>query len=251
MAKQGGMGDRFFVDQYNISGDVGSLQRVGGGKAPSEVTGISSSAPERILLQSDGAIDFSAWFNDDTGPPLAAHGVLKTLPTTDRIGTYMRGAAVGAAAATCVSKQVNYDLTRPQDGSLSFAVNMLSNAWSIEWGDSLTAGVRTDSVATNGASIDYGAVSTLFGWTAYLHVFSVTGTSVTVTIEDSANNSAFTALTGGAFSAVTPGGVGAFRLTSSSSTATVRRYVRAVTTGTFSDAQFAVNFVRYYAARNT
>lgn len=248
MAKQGGMGDRFFLDQFNISGDVGSLSRVGGGKAASEVTGIDKSAPERILLLSDGALDYTAWFND--GSATDAHAVLKALPYTDRIGTYMRGAAVGSAAATCVSKQVNYDPTRGADGSLSFAVAMQSNAWGIEWGDALTAGVRTDTSATNGTSIDYGDTSTLFGWTAYLHVFSVTGTSVTVTLEDSANNSAFTPLTGGAFSAVTGAGIGAFRLTSAVG-ATVRRYVRAVTSGTFSDAQFAVNFVRYYNTRDT
>lgn len=247
MAKQSGLGDRFFLDQFNISGDVGSLQRVGGGRAPSEVTGIDKSAPERILLLADGVLDYTAWFNP--GSASTSHDVLAALPTTDRIGTYMRGADVGVPAATCVSKQVNYDPTRAADGSLSFGVNMQGNAWGIEWGDALTAGVRTDTAATNGASIDLGDVSTLFGWTAYLHVFSVTGTSVTVTIEDSANNSAFTALSGGAFAAVTGAGIGAFRLTSSSATATVRRYVRAVTTGTFSDAQFVVNFVRYYAAR--
>jgi len=252
MAKQGGMGDRLFVDQFNVSGDIGSLGRIGGGRNPSEVTGIDKSAPERILLLGDGALDYAAWFNPDAvGPPIGAHSVLKTLPTIDRIGTYCRGAAIGSPAATCVCKQVNYDATRAQDGSLSFAVNMQSNGWGIEWGELLTAGVRTDTVATSPATgMDYGAVSTLFGWTAYLHVFSVTGTSVTVTVQDSADNSAFASLAGGsAFGAVAPGGIGAFRLTSSSATATVRRYVRAITTGTFSNAQFAVNFVRYYAAR--
>lgn len=245
------MGDRLFVDQFNISGDVGSLQRVGGGLAPSEVTGIDKSAPERIALLSDGSIDYTGWFNDATTTGAeGAHTVLKALPYTDRIGTYCRGASIGSAAATCVSKQANYDMTRPQDGSLTFTTSMMANAWGIEWGELLTAGIRTDTVATSPATgLDYGAVSTLFGWTAYLHVFSVTGTSVTVTVQDSADNSAFTTLTGGAFTAVTPAGIGAFRLTSSSATATVRRYVRAITTGTFSNAQFAVSFVRYVALR--
>jgi hypothetical protein len=238
------MGDQFYLDQHDISGDVGALGRVGGGKAPSEVTGIDKSAPERILLLGDGAIDYTAWFND-----AAAHVALSTLPRTDRIGTYCRGTAVGSAAASCVGKQINYDATRPQDGSLSFAVNMQANAWGLEWGELLTPGFEVDTAGANGASIDLGDTDTEFGWTAYLHVFSVTGTSVTVTLEDSADDSAFTGLTGGAFAAVTGAGVGAFRLTSSSATATVRRYVRAVSSGTFSNAVYAVNFVRYYAAR--
>jgi hypothetical protein len=247
MAKQGGMGDNFYVDGYNVSGDVGSLARIGGGRAPSEVTGISKSAPERILLQADGAMDYSTWFNDANSAPLGAFQVLKALPTTDRIASYFRGTAVGSPAASLVSKQVNYDLTRPQDGTLTFTANHQANGFGLEWGEQLTAGPLTQTGAGNGSSIDLGAVSTLFGWAAYLHVFAFTGTSITVSVQDSADNSSFTTLTGGSFTAATA--LGAERLVSSSITATVRRYVRISTAGTFSSATFAVNFVRYLSAQ--
>jgi len=116
----------------------------------------------------------------------------------------------------------------------------------LDWGRLITAGKRTDTVATSPATgTDFnleGGATTLFGWQAWLHVFAFTGTSVTVTLQDSADNSAFTSLTGGAFTAVTtsPG----FQLLLGGRTATVRRYIRAITTGTFSNFQFGLQFTR-------
>jgi len=69
-----------------------------------------------------------------------------------------------------------------------------------------------------------------------------TGTSVTATIQDSADNSTFATLTGGLrFTAATAAGVQRLQ---GGRTATVRRYLRVATTGTFSSATFSVVFVR-------
>lgn len=238
MAKQTGLGDRCFVAGIDLSGDVGSLSRIGGGPTPLEVTGIDKSAHERIGGLRDGAIEFSAFFNPAAGQ---AHPTLSTLPTTDRIVTYCRGATLGNAAASLVGKQINYDGTRGNDGAFTLAVQAQANAFGLEWGRQLTAGKRTDTTATNGASVDHTTVSTAFGWQAYLHVFAFTGTSVTVTLQDSADNVAWANLTGGAFTAAT--GVTSQRLAGGSS-ATVRRYLRAITTGTFTEAVFSVAFTR-------
>jgi hypothetical protein len=73
-------------------------------------------------------------------------------------------------------------------------------------------------------------------------VFAVTGTSVTVTLQDSADNVTFANITGGAFTAAT--GITAQRLASPGATDTVRRYVRAITTGTFTVGNFNLMFVR-------
>lgn len=73
---------------------------------------------------------------------------------------------------------------------------------------------------------DGAATST--GWTAHLHITSVTSAVVgTFQLEDSANGTSWTVVSGGKFP--TNGGttIGA-RLVSSSATATLRRYVRAV-----------------------
>ncbi len=243
MAKKAGMGDNYYVDGYNISGDTNSLGKVGGGPQALVMTDITQSAIERKGGLRTGDIQWVAYFNDDTILD-SAHSALKGLPTTDRICSYLRGIGIGTPAASCVAKQIGYDPTRGPDGGITFAVAATSNAYGLEWGQQLTAGIRTDSTATNGASLDGGA-SSAFGLQAYLHVFALTGTSVTVKLQDSADNVTFADISGATFAAAT--GKGAQRIAISNA-ATVRRYVRAVTTGTFTNAQFAVNFVRNEAA---
>jgi hypothetical protein len=241
MAKQSGLGDQLYVAGYDLSGDIGSLSRIGGGPAALDVTGIDKSAPERLGGERDGEISFSAWFNKATD---RAHPVLKTLPSTDRIVTYCRGATLGNPAASMVAKQVNYDPTRGQDGSLSMVVQALANGYGLEWGTQLTAGKRTDSSGTNGAGVDLGSASPgAFGLQAYLHVFAFTGTSVTIKIQESSDNGGtdpFADVVGGAFSVVT--GVTSERIATAA--INVERYLRVVTTGTFSNAVFAVTATR-------
>lgn len=241
---QGGMGDALWVSGVDISGDVGSLARVGGGPNPGEVTGINSSAMERIGLLRDGGIDFTSWWNPSAG---GVHQTLKTLPYADIPATYCRGTVIGSHAASLLAKQVNYDGTRGQDGSLTHTTNAVGDGFGIEWGNLLTAGKRTDVAATNGAGVDLGAapVSYSFGLVAYLHVFAFTGTSVTVAVQDSADNATFATIA--TFAAATA--VGAQRVTTAIPTTTVRRYLRAITTGTFSNAVFGVSATRFETAQ--
>lgn len=244
MAKTTGLGDQLLVDGNNLSGDVGSIQKVGGGPAALDVTSIDKSGFERLGGKRDGGIGFTAWFN-----PTGAHPVLRTLPTADRIVTYLRGSALGAPAASCVAKQIGYDGTRSEDGSFSLVVDTQADGFGVEWGDALTPGVRTDTVATNGASVDFLAAST-FGFQAYLQVLSVVGTSVTVKLQESSDNGAgdaFADVVGGGFTAVTPGTAPqAQRI--AASPANLERYLRVVTTGTFSSAAFVVMVVRNLTA---
>ena len=240
MSKQGGLGDNLYAAGYDLSGDVGSLSRIGGGPAPLDVTGINKSAPERIGGVRDGAIEFLAFFNDAAGQE---HPRLSLLPTADQIVTYCRGTTLGNAAAALVAKQINYDGSRGTDGSLTFTMQALANGFGLEWGTQLTAGKRTDTTATNGTGVDGGAASA-FGLQAYLHVFSFTGTSVTVKIQESSDNGAgdaFADVVGGGFTAAT--GVTSERIATSGALA-VERYLRVVTTGTFSSAVFAVMVAR-------
>jgi len=235
MAKQTGLGDRFWLNGVDLSGDIGSLQRIGGGPNPLDLTDITQGGYDRDGGLRTGAIEFTSWFN-----PARAHLTLRALPRTDVIGTYGRGAAIGAPAASCRAVQVNYDGARGQDGSFSFGVSLQSDGYGIEWGQQLTAGLRTDTTATNGASLD-GAASSAFGAQFYLHLTAFTGTSVVVKVQDSADNVTFADLTGGAFTSATGA---TFERIATANNATVRRYLRVVTTGTFTSASFVVNAVR-------
>ena len=200
MTKQGGMGDNFYIGGVDVSGDIQSLSRIGGGPALIDSTGIDKGGHERLGGLIDGALTFTTFFND-TG----VHTVTSLLPRTDAIMSYWRGTALGGPAASMVAKQPGYDGTRANDGAFTFAVGAVSNGFGIQWGNGLTSGKRTDTTATNGASVDFLA-SSAFGLTAYLHVFAFTGTSVTVKIQESSDNGAgdaFVDVVGGTFTAAT------------------------------------------------
>lgn len=241
MGKTSGLGDNLLVGGYNVSGDIGSLEEIHGGHEPWESTGIDKYAKERLALLRDGGLKYTAFFNPASSQ---AHGVLSPLPTADVVTSYLRGTSLGDHSACLVGKQLNYDPKRGKDGSLVFEVEAIANAYGLEWGQQLTAGVRTDTTATNGTSYDFLA-STSFGWQAYLQVIAFVGTDVTVSLEDSANNSVFAAVSGGAFTPITAAPVSQ-RLQASSATATVRQYARVVTstTGGFTSVSFAVTFVK-------
>jgi hypothetical protein len=232
MAKQSGLGANLYAGGYDLSGDVQVVSNVGGGCGVLDVTGIDKSAYERIGGLRDGRVEMTTFFN-----PVSAHPVLSTLPRTDVDVTYAHRTSIGSPAASLVAKQIGYEGTRANDGMFTFGISAQANSYGLVWGQLLTAGLRTDTVATNGTGLDTTA-SASFGWSAFLHLTAFTGTNVTVAIEDSADNITYAALSGGSFGALT--GIGAVRIAGATSTATVRRYVRAVTSGTFTSATFAV-----------
>ena len=239
MTKQSGLGDNLYLSGVDLSGDTNSIGQVGGGPAPLEFTGIDKSAYERIGGERDGRLSWVSYFN-----PTGAHPTLSALPTADVHLMYCRGTTLGNPAACMVAKQPNYDGKRDTSGAFLFSLDAVANGFGVEWGTLLTAGKRSDTTATNGTGVDLTTVSTAFGWQAYLQVFSFTGTSVTVQLQDSADNASFANLgAGGAFTAVTAA-PGTQRLVSPGATDTVRRYLRVATSGTFSQATFAVVFVR-------
>lgn len=246
MSKQGGMGDHFHVGSVALGGDVQSLSGIHGGPAPWETTDITQGAPSRIGLLRDGGAGGVIYFNPAAG---RAHLALRALPTTDVIATYTVGQTLGNPAASTVAKQVNYDGTRGTDGSYTLAVAWQASAGTgLEWGYQGTAGIRTDTTATNGTGVDRTATfaSTAFGAAGYLHVMAFTGTSVTIKIQDSADNATFADVTGLTFTSVTA--AGSERI-ATGVTATIRRYLRVATTGTFSNVQFVVNMVPYELAQ--
>lgn len=242
MSKQSGLGDYLYIGGYDASGDIGAVNKVGGGPTALDVTAINKAAMERIGGLRDGGIDYTAYFNPAIG---GTHTKLAALPTADVLMTYVRGATLGGPVANCYAKQLNHDGTRGDDGALAFAGSTQSSAgYGLEWCEGLTAGRRTDTAGTLGASVDLLTGPISFGLQAYLHVFSLTGTTITVTIEHSADGVSWSALPGAAFTAVTT--APAAQRIQTSRTQTVQRYLRATTTGTFTNAVFAVS-----AARNT
>lgn len=235
--KSSGLGDNFYIDGIDVSNDLGALSRISAPQTVAEQTGIDRYAPERIALLRDGAMDGMCWWN-----PTGIHTKLDDLPTADVVLSYFRGTAVGNDAASMVAKQLNYDGTRANTGQLTFNFSAQANGYGLEWGEQLTAGIVSHAGATNGSSLDNGA-STAFGLQAYLHVFGVTGTSVTAKLQHSTDNAVWADVTGGGFTAVLAGATSAQRIATANNL-TINRYLRVVTTGTFNPATLACMVVR-------
>jgi len=246
VAKSSGLGDRLFYAGYDVSGDIGSLSRIGGGPAAMDVTDITQSGFGRIGGKFDAAIEFSAYFNPDAD---RAHDRFSPLPTGHQALTYCRGTTLGGSGAGLRAKQLGYDPTRAQDGGFTFNIAAAaSDGTGLEWGRQLTAGTRTDTGATTGSSVDLGSASPgAFGLVAYLQVFAFTGTDATIKIQASSDNAVgdpFADVVGGGFTALAAG-----RTAQRIQTAAidVERYLRVVTitTGGFSSLAFSVVAIRY------
>lgn len=242
MSKQSGLGDALYVSGYDLSGDITAIGTIAGGPDPRECTAIDKSGMERIGGVRSGSIVCTSWFDSANN---GAHDRYSALPTTNQLVSYKRSTLLGAPSADLLALQVGYEGERSDDGDLTFEVESLSTGgYPLEWGKQLTAGKRTDGTATNGAGVDWGA-SSAFGIAAYLHVFAFTGTSVTVKIQESGDNGVgdpWADVAGAAFTAAT--GV-TFQRVQTGTGLTVERWLRAVTTGTFTNTVFAVSAVRY------
>ena len=232
MAKTGGLGDRLLVDGLDLSGDVGAIDSISGGPAPLDFTRLSKPAVERIGGRYDAALTWTSYFN-----PTGAHLGLSTLPTSSRVVTYLRGGSLGYPGAGLLAKQIGYDGKRGSDGAFTLAVAAQgSHGIPLEWGEQGTPGIRTDTSAANGASLDHGA-ATSAGLSAYLHLLAFTGTSVTVKVQHSTDDATWADLA----SFTTLSDVGAERIETAG---TVNRYLRVITTGTFTVATTAVVLCR-------
>ncbi|MGA5435480.1 hypothetical protein ACPCIZ_12900 [Streptomyces cellulosae] len=241
MAKSSGLGAALLIDGIDLSGDIQQVDNISCPVNALDVTGIDKSAYERILGLRDGALSMTTFFNTEEG---RAHPTLSTLPTGDVIVSYLHRSTVGAPAASLVAKQINYDGSRATDAGFTFSVQAQGNAYGLDWGDLLTAGIRTDTAATEGASYDYGADQTgNFNAQAYLHVTEFTGTDITISIEtseDDGDTDPFAErLT---FTEVTSGPTAERKTMTSPATQLMERYIRVTTstTGGFDSCSFVV-----------
>lgn len=218
MAKQTGIGARLYVDEYDISGDTGAIDNIGLSRAQLDVTGLDKEFMERLPGLGDAELAFTGFFNRTN-----AHTQLSPMGTAAQIVTAAFAATLGAPSASISGAQASYNVSRGQDGSLATQANFTSFAgYGVQWGVMLTAGSAT--ATGTGNAVDNTAASTN-GGAAYLHVFSVTAGTATVTIEDSADSSSWAAI--GTFTAASA--ATAERITTTGTT--VRRYARYNTSG--------------------
>lgn len=240
MTKQSGLGQRLYIQGFDVSGDVGSYT-MRSSAAVLDVTGIDKNAHERIHGIRDGEVSFNCWFNNASDETF---DLLDSLPDTNVLAMILTSTTAGQPAFALTAKQVNYDWNRGADGSLAGTVQLLgASGVPLEYA-TLLAASKTHASATDEVGIDAGAQSTS-GAIGFLQHFSAASGTVEYDLEDSSNSTngtdgAWANL--GAFTDVaTPYAPTAQRIVVAG---TVERWVRVSTNGTFTDAQFAAAFRR-------
>lgn len=177
MTKQTGLGDRFFLDGFNLSGDIGALQSIGMSRALLDVTGIDKSAHERLPGLGDSEISFNAWFNPSVGQ---SHRQLRDIPDNRHV-MYWRGSTQGVPVAAMVGTQANYNVVRGADGSLAISAQVMNKSGDLlDWGQALTTGPQISTGPEELALVSdprYEAGS-LGDMVAYLQVLALTGDDV-------------------------------------------------------------------------
>jgi hypothetical protein len=171
----------------------------------------------------DGSISLSGMWDPAANATDATLSALLGLDTTI-VSVLLEGATVGGRAKIAKVAQASYEQSAPVGDVVTAAAEMPADG-GVWGGDVLLAGAVVTATGT-GTSVNNG-VATTDGWVANLHVTAVDGTpSIVFKLADSADDSSFADVSGGAFAAAT--GISAQQI--SSGTGTVRQYARAAYT---------------------
>jgi len=246
MSKTTGIGERLFLNQYDLSGDIGSLGTIQSARNQQDVTNITQVAIARLGLLYDGHLAYSGFFDTAAG---AEHLVLRPLPQNG-LTTWATGTAAGAPTGSMLANQADYNVTRSQDGSLTIDTSAdTTGGAGFEWGNLLTTGLQLFASAGAGTYIDdyvpaFGSLPlpSTHGLSAFLHVKSLGSGTATVAVQDSTDHVSWANVSGAVFTAAT--GATSQRIAVGGN---VNRYLRVNVTGTFTNLLAAVAVCRKFA----
>ena len=239
MSKITGMGSKLFLDGINITGQVGAIDTLAAPLSVGVCTDISQLGFARQGLLRDGLLEFSStWLNAD-----GAHTKLDDLPTVDVSAVVAMPAGVGNIMARLGAKQVNYDMDRPEDGSLNTKVQCVgSDGLGLEYGIQLSAGDEDFTGTAQTASTDNAVATT--GGALFVVCTEFTGTTLDVDLQQSTDDGAGDAFANiDASASLTVTVEGSQRSTIGAAVG-VERYVRANISGTFTTATLLIGYTR-------
>jgi len=189
--------------------------------------------------QGSSTLDLDGFYDIPLSANLRNHLFVAPAPATFGPG----GLAVGDLARLIAVHETNYTESAAIGDAMLATASLMSDA-EVGFGVSLRAPNAAAVTATgNGTSVDLAAAVTGATWVFHAHVFTASGTtpSLTLKIQDSADNSTFADVTSAVTSAFTA--AGSARVTG---TGTIRRYVRVVHTisGTTPSFTYSAAFAR-------
>jgi len=239
MAKESGLNVRLYVEGKDMSGSANALSGAGYSQAMLETTPLNTSAATRITGLADGTLSVNGYFDTSDDAPWAEDS--GKLPSSDAVVLVALSSAVGDPSVGMNAKEGEFNVSRSSGSAISITSSFSGNGMGGEFGEMLTAHDDTHSSAGAGTEVDSGASSSS-GGAGYVQVISLGSGSVVVNLQESTSS-------GGSYSnfmtfstVAAAAAPSAERVTMEG---TVQRYIKVVTTGTFSNAKIAVAFARY------
>lgn len=240
-----GKSTRLFFDQYDLS----SMFRSAGVTVPVDVAETSAFGTQNktyVTGMKSGGVSAEGMFSGAAGEVDAVlEGVLGVEPKSNLLVTPDGGAILGRRVWMGQVIETSYGVTAPVSDIVSVSAEFQVDA-GVDFGYLLHGDVAESSSA-NYASADF-TTTTSAGGVLILSLYANdrdTG-SIDLVLEDSANDSTFAAVTGGAFATVNAGVLSTQRIQLAASTA-VRRYARiaaTVTGGTSGAYTFVIGFAK-------
>jgi hypothetical protein len=219
----------FFINGFNIADAITEFSFEGDAEEI-EATTVSSSGGFRSYVRGfkEGTLETTGIFDSDTTNEDEIHDILSAawLAGTNNIVTASRGViSVGSEAIMMDGPQLTYEMPY-KVGDLIYSKANFRADDHMEFGVFLMND-QQDAGTNNGTSHD-GAASTTNGGFMQVHLVNDDASDVDVKIQDSANNSDWTDLSGAVVSNLSAANASG----SIAITGTVRRYLRAVATVT-------------------
>jgi hypothetical protein len=240
---------RLFFDQYDLS----SMFRSAGVAVPvdvAETSAFGTQAKTYVTGMKGGTISSEGMFSGGAGEvDVVLAGILGAEAKSNLIVAQDGGATLGRRCWMGQVTGTNYQVSSPVSDIVSVTADFQVDS-GVDFGY-LLHGATQETATVNSTSVDWGAASTTsVGGALFMCMYANNrdAGSAIVKLMDSADNSAFADVTGGAFSSVGFGALSTQRIQLLTSTS-VRRYTRStitVTGGTTGGYTFIFGFAKRF-----
>lgn len=237
MAKVANLLTRIYLDEFDFSG-VTHTTSMSIEPQLAVVTSFSDSGPRRVMGSYDHSSDFLGYFEPTANLQDAQLHAL----TTDSADHYLLHLWGDNTRGAIAYEQIVHVSSKPLSASIGEAVLLdaeFVGAGALSRGVLLTDGEDTNTSTGNLTSVDCGTTSTSQTLQAVFRVLALTGSNVTLNVQQSSDNGSSDAFA--TISGMTSGSLSAIGVVRTTTSAATERYKRINVAGTFDSATFIVS----------
>ena len=199
---------RFYIGGYDLSGDTRAIGDIANNYEGADLLGVTETTHNFLAGGSlnTGITGLQTLMNDTSSS--GAHELLKDAPNQTQLSICFGGAGAPAAGDPAYTlPSIQFGDVVSIDGSsgvmsanFGFDTQQYTANYTTGWGAVLRGPTSITATVTAGSAISFdGGAQTTAGWSAHLHVLATSSGDYAITIEDSADDSAYGTL--GTFSA--------------------------------------------------